>query len=144
MLDLLQSEVAASSCGPAVTEPPPKSPYPAPAALPTQIGPQGIRFDFNLGAHVVFSNRATGKWHVRLRDLDTGNILFESQNQGAFASSAKRYYVRFGVEVFDLDESGAETQVLSHEYNVRNRDVPRVDRTRPFSCPLETLKKAVA
>ena len=38
---------------------------------------------------------------MRLRDLDTGNILFETENQGAFVSSSKRYYVRFRVEVWE-------------------------------------------
>ncbi len=44
---------------------------------------------------------------MRLRDLDTGNILFESENQGAFVNSAKRWFVRFRVEVWDLPEPGA-------------------------------------
>ena len=73
------------------TAPVPKGPYPPPAGQPTQEGPRGIRFDFNLGARVVLPDRAQGKWRVRLRDLDTGNILFQSENQGAFVSSAKRY-----------------------------------------------------
>ena len=38
-------------------------------------------------------------WHIRLRDLDTGNILFGSTNQGAFVSSSKHFYVRFGIDL---------------------------------------------
>ena len=67
-------------------------------------------------------NRAEGKWRVRLRDLDTGNILFESENQGAFVTSAKRYYVRFGVEVWDGADPGAPP-FLIHEYDARDREV---------------------
>jgi autotransporter strand-loop-strand O-heptosyltransferase len=100
-----------------------KGPYPRAADTPTQLGPQGIRFDFNHGARVVLPNRASGKWRVRLRDLDSGNILFQSENQGAFVSSSKRYYVRFGVEVWELDDAGAATPVLSHEYDARDRDI---------------------
>ncbi len=100
-----------------------KQPYPPPANLPTQLGPEGIRFDFNHGARVILPNRTTGKWRVRLRDLDTGNILFQSENQGAFVSSAKRFYVRFGVEVWELDAAGEPTSVLSHEYDARGREV---------------------
>jgi autotransporter strand-loop-strand O-heptosyltransferase len=83
--------------------------------VPTQLGPQEIRFDFNEGARVVLPERAAGRWRVRLRDLETGNILFQSENQGAVVTSAKRFYVRFGVTVWEIDEAGAETLVLDHE-----------------------------
>ena len=78
---------------PAVVQPAPaaaRSPYPPAAALPTLQGPAGIRFDFNLGARVLLPNRTQGRWRVRLHDLDTGNLLFESENQGAFVDFAKR------------------------------------------------------
>ncbi len=102
---------------------PKKSAFPAPSASPTQSGQAGIKFDFNQGARVVLPNRETGQWRVRLRDLDTGNILFQSENRGAFVSSAKRYYIRFGIEVWELDESGQATEVMSHVYDCRNREV---------------------
>jgi autotransporter strand-loop-strand O-heptosyltransferase len=104
-------------------EPDKKQPYPSPANLPTQLGPAGIRFDFNHGARVILPNRTTGKWRVRLRDLDTGNILFQSENQGAYVSSSKRYYVRFSVDVWELDEAGTATSVLSHEYDARDQEI---------------------
>jgi autotransporter strand-loop-strand O-heptosyltransferase len=97
-------------------EPPPKSAYPAVAANPTQIGPRGIRFDFNQGARVVLPPRTEGSWTVRLRDLDTGNVLFETETKGARVASSKRYYVRFRVEVSDGD-----TTVLEHDYDCRDR-----------------------
>ena len=65
--------------------------YPSAAAAPTQSGPEGIRFDFNQGAACCLPPRTEGNWRVRLRDLDTGNTLFQSENQGAFVSSAKRF-----------------------------------------------------
>ena len=77
--------------------------YPPPAARPTQHGPRGILFDFNLGCRVILPE---GKWRVRLRDLDTGNVLFETQNTGAFVNSSKRYFVRFRIEVWEQDETG--------------------------------------
>jgi autotransporter strand-loop-strand O-heptosyltransferase len=104
-------------------EPAKKGPYPPPAGMPTQLGPQGIRFDFNHGARVILPNRTEGKWRVRLRDLDTGNILFQSENQGAFVSSSKRWFVRFSVEVWELDAAGEATIVLTHEYDARDQDV---------------------
>jgi autotransporter strand-loop-strand O-heptosyltransferase len=95
-----------------------KANYPPPARLPTQEGPRGIRFDFNVGARVVTPRRAEGEWRVRLSDLDTGNYLFEKTNQGAFVNSAKRFYVRFRIEVFDDGEL-----ILDHAFDCRGRDV---------------------
>ena len=93
-----------------------KGPYPLPSAVPAQSGPLGIRFDFNLGARGAIPE---GKpWRVRLRDLDTGNILFESSPGATFINSTKRYYIRFGVEVFD------DAKVFfQHEYNAENEKV---------------------
>src|ERR1700757_5082988 len=76
-----------------------KFPYPPAAAVPTQVGPEGILFDFNLGCRVALPVRQAGKWRVRLRDLHTGSTLFQSENQGALVRSAKRWFVRFRVEV---------------------------------------------
>jgi autotransporter strand-loop-strand O-heptosyltransferase len=101
----------------------PNKPYPPPVGIPTQLGPKGIRFDFNEGARLLLPNRTEGKWRVRLRDLDTGNILFQSENQGALVRSSKRFFVRLSVEVWELDEAGTPTAVLAHEYDARNRDV---------------------
>jgi autotransporter strand-loop-strand O-heptosyltransferase len=100
-----------------------KGPYPPAAKLPTQPGPEGILFDFNFGARLLLPNRMSGKWRVRLRDLDTGNILFQSENQGAFVSSSKRYFVRFSVEVWSVDDAGTATPVMTHEYDARSREI---------------------
>jgi len=116
-------EVASSLSAQPVAAPDASPAYPPAADMPTQPGPQGIRYDLNLGARVVLPSRAEGKWRVRLRDLDSGNILFESENQGAFVNSSKRFYVRFGVEVWDVDAAGAATPVLEHRYDARDREV---------------------
>jgi len=108
---------------PAKPETTKKHPYPSPAGIPTQAGPRELKFDFNQGARLVLPNRTTGKWRVRIRDLDTGNILFQTENQGAFVSSSKRFFVRFSVEVWDLDEAGVATSVLAHDYDAGGREV---------------------
>lgn len=103
----------------AATSAPTKPAYPPAASTPTQEGPRGLRYDFNLGARVVLPARADGgEWLVRLRDLDTGNILFESRNSGAVVASSKRFFVRFRLEVFD----GGDL-VLEHDYDCRDREV---------------------
>jgi autotransporter strand-loop-strand O-heptosyltransferase len=99
-------------------------PYPFAATVPTQSGPMGIRFDFNEGARVFLPARQEGLWQVRLRDLDTGNILFETQSKGAQnVRSSKQFFVRFGIEVWDIPADGATTQVLAHAFEAVDQDV---------------------
>jgi autotransporter strand-loop-strand O-heptosyltransferase len=90
---------------------------PAVAELPTQKGPKGILFDFNDGCRVVLPE-AQHPWRIRLSDLDTGNILFETEIKGGRVNSTKRYYVRFRLEVWQQNES-----VLTHDYSAAGRDV---------------------
>jgi autotransporter strand-loop-strand O-heptosyltransferase len=119
----LSSEAPRPAAASAADKADKKGPYPPPAGMPTQIGPAGIRYDFNLGARVLLPNRTEGKWRICLRDLDTGNILFQSENQGAFVSSSKRFYIRFGIEVWELNEAGEATSVFTHEHDLLGRDV---------------------
>ncbi len=104
----------------------PPCPYPCrkpayqPAApLATQEGPLGIRFDFNEGCRVQVP-LSDKPWRVKLTDLYTGNTLFESSADftGGTIASSKRYYIRFGVEVWSAGEL-----VLHHEHDPRDRDV---------------------
>jgi autotransporter strand-loop-strand O-heptosyltransferase len=92
-----------------------KSAYPLPSPRPTQKGPQGIRFDFNLGCRVA---QPKDTRRVRLRDLDTGNILFESLPGASFVASTKRYFVRFRIEVLEQNET-----VFHHDYDAAGREV---------------------
>jgi autotransporter strand-loop-strand O-heptosyltransferase len=100
-----------------------KPPYPPPVERPTQVGALGIRFDFNQGARVVLPDRSEGSWRVRLTDRDTGNILFQSENQGALVRSSKRWFVRFGIEVWELDAAGSASLVLAHDYDATGHEV---------------------
>jgi len=117
------SEVVAATIAPEAAAlaagTPPKPAYPPPAVLPTQQGPRGLRFDFNDGCRVVVSD-AAGPWRVRLSDLDTGNVLFETPADfmAGRVNSTKRYFVRFRVEAWAKGES-----VFSHDYQAENRDV---------------------
>ncbi len=116
------SAVATPSAVPA--KPSEKSAYPAPASRPTQSGPAGIFYDFNEGCRVQLPIRETGVWRVRLRDLDTGNILFESENKGGLIRSSKRWFVRFGIEVWSKDDESAEPNlVFEHHYDATGRDI---------------------
>ncbi len=100
-------------------DPPAKPAYPPPAAFPTQVGPRGIRYDFNLGCRVVLPLQEGGRaWRVRLRDLGSGNTLFETTLKQGFINSSKRWFVRFRIEVWD-----GEDLVLQHDYDARGRPV---------------------
>src|SRR6516165_1764763 len=96
---------------------PTKRPYPPPAELPTQSGPKGLRFDFNDGCRLVLPESG-GRWRVCLSDLDTGNILFQTELKAGRIHSSKRYWIRFRLEVWENDES-----LLVHDYSARDRDV---------------------
>jgi autotransporter strand-loop-strand O-heptosyltransferase len=87
------------------------------AAIPTREGPHGARFDFNEGCRVALPE--TGKpWRVRISDLDTGNILYETEIAAGRVSSTKQYFIRFRVELWQAGES-----VLAHEYSAEGQEV---------------------
>ncbi len=86
--------------------------------MPTQEVPgTAIRYDFNNGARVVMP-KGEHPWKVRLTDLDTGNILFETTFEQGTINSSKRYYIRFKLEIFQQ-----EKQLLNHEYSAKDREI---------------------
>ena len=113
----LNSATGASGATSAGPQPPPKPHFPPPAELPTQIGPDGLRFDFNFGARVAVPESG-GPRRIRLSDLDTGNVLYETTIQRGWVNSAKRYYIRVRVEAFAGDRL-----VLAHDYDCRGKEV---------------------
>jgi autotransporter strand-loop-strand O-heptosyltransferase len=99
---------------------------PPAADFPTQEGPKGLRYDFNGGCRVVMPE-SDHPWRVRLSDLDTGNILFETELKSGRINSTKRYFVRFRIEVWQNGES-----LFVHDYSAAGRDVL-------IQFPVETL-----
>jgi autotransporter strand-loop-strand O-heptosyltransferase len=95
----------------------PTRPYPAPAELPTQQGPEGIRFDFNDGCRIVLPE-GKAPWRVRLSDLDTGNILYETELKAGRVNSTKRYFIRGRIEI-----SAGGKSIVNHDYSARDREV---------------------
>jgi autotransporter strand-loop-strand O-heptosyltransferase len=102
--------------GAAAPAEPVKRAYPAPAEMPTQEGPKGSRFDFNDGARVLLPE-SDKPWKVRLSDLDTGNILYQTEIKGGRINSSKRYYVRFRLEIMQGDEV-----LLAHDHSCAGRE----------------------
>jgi autotransporter strand-loop-strand O-heptosyltransferase len=98
--------------------------------IPTQVGPRGVRYDFNDGCRVLLPE-SDRPWRVRISDLDTGNVLFETEIKAGRVNSSKRYYIRFRLEVWQGDEV-----VLAHDYSAADREVLIV-------FPVETLGDTV-
>jgi autotransporter strand-loop-strand O-heptosyltransferase len=98
----------------------------APAEIPTQHGPRGLRFDFNDGCRVLLPE-SEHPWKVRLSDLDTGNILYETELKAGRINSSKRYFVRFRLEAWQAGE-----RLLCHDYSAADREVL-------IRFPVETL-----
>jgi hypothetical protein len=118
----------AASAGSALTAVKPA--YPPPAPVPTQAGPKGVRFDFNEGCRVALPE-AEHPWRVRISDLDTGNILYETEIKAGRVSSTKRYYVRFRIDVWQQGEP-----VFNHEYSTDRREVRPAPPLRPPRLPV--------
>lgn len=96
---------------------PDKLPFRPPADVPTQSGPLGIRYDFNDGCRVWLPD-SNGPYRVRLSDIDSGNVLFETEIKSGRINSTKRYFVRIRLEIRIKDEV-----VLQHDYAAADRDV---------------------
>jgi autotransporter strand-loop-strand O-heptosyltransferase len=94
-----------------------KSAYVAPAPLPTQEGPRGLRFDYNEGCRIG-APEGEAPWRIRLSDIETGNVLYETTIKAGRVASAKRYFVAIRIEVSQNDVS-----VFKHDYSAKDRDV---------------------
>jgi autotransporter strand-loop-strand O-heptosyltransferase len=113
----IDEPTSAQESGEAPTEKPEKRPYAPPAALPTQEGPNGLRFDYNDGCRIVVPS-GDAPWRLRLSDIETGNVLFETTIRAGRVSSAKRYFVPIRIEAWQNDVS-----VFTHEYCAKDREV---------------------
>ncbi|PMS22067.1 autotransporter strand-loop-strand O-heptosyltransferase [Trinickia dabaoshanensis] len=98
----------------------PKPAFPAPAEVATQSGPNGIRFDFNDGCRVAVP---AGGWRVRLRDIDTDNVLFETELEAGWVMSTKKYYVRFCIEVEPCSGAPSDPPSFVHRYDAAGQQV---------------------
>jgi autotransporter strand-loop-strand O-heptosyltransferase len=95
----------------------PANAHAALADIPTQPAAKGIRFDFNDGCRLTLP-KGEHPWRVRLSDLDTGNVLYETEIEAGWINSSKRYFVRFRIDVWQRD-----TRVLQHDYSAAQRAV---------------------
>lgn len=85
--------------------------------IPTIEGPRGIRYDFNDGARVLLPK---GHWYVQLEDADADNILFGANVDENWVLSAKKYYIRHRIRVWDRDTN---TELIDHTMDLKDKPV---------------------
>ena len=120
---------AVPTVAPQAAAQPVKKPYMtfSPPPIAGRTGIAGLAFDFNYGARVQVPK---GDYHVRLIDRDAALTLYDADANGAVVSSTKKYYVRFGIEVYEKkpkkggkpDEKELKL-VFSHDYDCRGKNV---------------------
>jgi len=92
-----------------------------PPATPSVEAVGGVLFDFNAGLRVRFPKDGEA-FRLLFRDLDSGVVLYcMDAEPGSTVVSVKRYFVRFGIEIYRRDN--LDTPVFTHELDLRDRDV---------------------
>ncbi len=84
-------------------------------SMPSQIGPEGIRYDFQDGCRVSLPE---GQWHLEIKDLLTQTVLFSDNSTGGLVTSTKRYFIPFSIKV-----SRAGRVIFNHIMNLRDQEV---------------------
>lgn len=112
-----------------------KKPYMTfdPPQIPTQETPvEGLRFDFNMGLRVLVPE---GNYRVRFIDRDAALAVYDAKASGVTATSTKRYFVNFRLEVWQMpteeeqkaakarEETLEETLIFSHNYDAKGKNV---------------------
>ncbi|AJP58491.1 autotransporter strand-loop-strand O-heptosyltransferase [Pandoraea vervacti] len=91
----------------------------APALLPTQVGPAGLRFDFNDGARVVIPDFGQPlPWRVRISDLRDDRPLADVALSSGVVRSPTKYYTPCGITIWLND-----VVVFEHRFDLRDQDV---------------------
>jgi len=94
-----------------------KKPYfvidPGPLTCKTDI--TGLEFDFNYGLRVKVPE---GDWRVKFTDRDAGVTLYDARASNVFVTSTKKYYINFGLEIYNGDKL-----VFSHDFDLKGKNV---------------------
>lgn len=87
--------------------------------LPTEEGPNGIRFDFNNGCRVMTPEEIDAKYEILLYDRNSGNIVERCElGKGRLWMSKFKYYINYRLEIKANGE-----QVLVHDMDLKDREV---------------------
>lgn len=96
-----------------------------PPPKPTQKGPEGILYDFILGARVYVPVPKKGEqWHIQLFDTEAEVVLLDQRvGDQAVANTAKHHFMHIRILVAKIDKDGNETVVFDHQYNATDKKV---------------------
>jgi len=103
----------------------------APPAVPTQSSDiEGITFDFNLGLRVSVPQ---GNYRVIFKDRDAHLTVYNAPISGAMATSTKRYFVNFRLEVWqdpteeekkqNSNKKSESKLIFAHDYDAKGKKV---------------------
>lgn len=100
---------------------PPQPPtFALPPEIPTMEAVNDIKFDFNNGLRVRFPE--TEEYRCVFKDLDTDCLLYSMDvKPGCTVESIKKYFVRFGLEVYKKDS--LKEPVFQHDFNLTGQPV---------------------
>lgn len=91
----------------------------APALLPTQVGPAGLRFDFNDGPRVVIPDFGQPlPWRVRLFDTRDDTTHADVALSNGVVRADVKYFVPWGITIWLND-----VVVFEHRYDAHDQDV---------------------
>ncbi|MDF7673182.1 autotransporter strand-loop-strand O-heptosyltransferase [Acetobacteraceae bacterium ESL0709] len=94
------------------------TPFPEPAPVMTQEGPEGIRYDFNAGIRLYVPK---GNWKIRFKDVATQSLIYEKEGGDVQILSIKRHFMQARIEVekdgkpfwaHDYDAAGKKVAVI--------------------------------
>ena len=118
-IPVLSSDAPLAEIPIAAPQRPPVIIFVEPTQRPNQNAVAGVTFDFNFGCRIELEADPFGAlWTIRLKDLETGVTLVDSQIAQGTIHSTKKYYIPFCIEVFQR-----EKLVFSHDLNLRDKKV---------------------
>ena len=92
-----------------------------PPAPTMETGIEGMAFDFNLGLRVSLPK---GNYRVKFIDRTAHLTVYDAQASGVTATSTKRYFVDWRLEVWERAEgSSDESLIFSHDYLAKDKNV---------------------
>ena len=91
------------------------SPFYTPGPITGETPLEGVTLDFNFGARLQVPE---GDYHVRFTDMDTFNVLLDTDLSDAVATSYGKYYIRFRVELWKDGE-----KCFTHDLDLSGRNV---------------------
>ncbi len=68
--------------------------------VPSQIGANGIRFDFAYGYRILFPPGVQKKYQVSIYDIDSGMLIEQREQRGGdFIAGERKYFIRYRIEI---------------------------------------------